>query len=59
MTIEKIRARDYARAAVTPMYSVLDLGRVRSLGIAPRPWREALVDYLQSTDSPVPRVASQ
>jgi dTDP-4-dehydrorhamnose reductase len=50
--IEKIAARDYARAAPTPMYSVLDLGRVRALGIEPRPWRDALADYLASDDRP-------
>lgn len=50
--IEKIRARDYARAAATPMYSVLDLSRARSLGVEPRPWPEALDDYLSSQDRP-------
>jgi len=46
LPIEKIGAKDYVRAARTPMYSVLDLTRVRSFGIEPRPWREALADHL-------------
>ncbi|MGH0036891.1 MAG: dTDP-4-dehydrorhamnose reductase [Myxococcota bacterium] len=50
--IERIGARDYVRAAPTPMYSVLDLGRARSFGVEPRPWREALADYLASDDRP-------
>jgi dTDP-4-dehydrorhamnose reductase len=58
VSIEKIRARDYGRAAPTPMYSVLDLGRVRALGVAPRPWRVALEDYLTSDDRPLAEKAA-
>jgi dTDP-4-dehydrorhamnose reductase len=39
---------DYASAAIRPAYSVLENTRLRELGIEqPRPWQEALTDYLQ------------
>lgn len=39
---------DYGAAALRPAYSVLANTRLQELGIEqPRPWQEALVDYLQ------------
>ena len=39
---------DYASPAMRPAYSVLDNRRLKELGIEqPRPWQEALTDYLQ------------
>jgi len=39
---------DYGSAAIRPAYSVLENRRLNELGIEqPRPWQEALADYLQ------------
>lgn len=51
--VDKIRAADYPRPATTPMYSVLDCSRAKSLGVELRPWREAVSEYLESDDTPV------
>jgi len=43
-----IPSRDYPTPARRPVYSVLDHAGLRALGIAsPRPWREALAEYLR------------
>jgi dTDP-4-dehydrorhamnose reductase len=43
-----ISSREYGAAARRPAYSVLEPAACRALGLAaPRPWREALVAYLQ------------
>lgn len=40
--LHPIASRDYPSAAVRPMYSVLDCGKMAALGIAPRPLEESL-----------------
>ncbi|MDD3310622.1 dTDP-4-dehydrorhamnose reductase [Pseudodesulfovibrio sp.] len=46
--VEPIPSRDYPTKAVRPAYSVLDLSRfIRTTGITPRHWREALRDYVR------------
>ena len=45
--VEAVPTSAYPTRAVRPAYSVLDLGRFREItGFAPRPWREALRDYV-------------
>ncbi len=50
--IEPLTTEALGLLAPRPRYSVLDLGKARALGIAPRPWREALAAYLASPDAP-------
>ena len=40
---------DYERAAAVPRWAVLDTSRSEGLGIAMRPWTEALSEYLDET----------
>lgn len=42
----RIAAAELARPARRPAYSVLDLSRIEAAGIANRPWRDALADFL-------------
>ena len=47
--LQAITSEQFGAAARRPKYSVLALDRYRSLGLPePRPWREALADYLTS-----------
>ncbi len=48
LEIERGTTAELNTAAVRPPYSVLDGSRAQSLGIALRPWQEALTDYLGS-----------
>jgi dTDP-4-dehydrorhamnose reductase len=41
--------------APRPRYSVLDLGKARAFGLAPRDWRAALAAYLASDEAPAAR----
>jgi dTDP-4-dehydrorhamnose reductase len=41
-----ITSAEFGAAARRPPYSVLSTAQLRSLGCAPRPWREALAEYL-------------
>jgi dTDP-4-dehydrorhamnose reductase len=45
--IEAITTAEYPRPAHRPTYSVLDTTRIRSLGFAPRSWRQPLRDMLE------------
>jgi dTDP-4-dehydrorhamnose reductase len=49
-SVESIRTEDFqGRPAARPAFSALDTGRFTELtGVLPRPWEEALVDYLQA-----------
>ena len=44
--IEAMRTADVPRPALRPARSVLDTSTIEALGIVPRPWTEALDDYL-------------
>ncbi|MEZ4218298.1 MAG: dTDP-4-dehydrorhamnose reductase [Myxococcota bacterium] len=48
LAIDRARTADLALPAPRPAYSVLDVARAAALGVALRPWREALVAYLAS-----------
>ncbi|MDP8904240.1 MAG: dTDP-4-dehydrorhamnose reductase [Chloroflexota bacterium] len=43
-----ISGLDFVRASTPPAWGVLDSWRASSLGVAIRPWREALADYLSA-----------
>lgn len=47
-SIESARLIDFPSLAKRPNYSVLDLTKISTI-ISPRPWREALKDYLHET----------
>ena len=49
--IEPLTTEALGLPAPRPRYSVLDLSKARALGIALRPWREALAAYLASPDA--------
>jgi dTDP-4-dehydrorhamnose reductase len=51
--VERIRTRDLGLPAERPAFSVLDCSKAFALGIAMRPWREAVRAYLHSADSPL------
>lgn len=53
VAIDRIKSADLQTGAPRPAWSVLDTARAEGLGIVPRPWREAVGDYLASPDSPV------
>lgn len=50
--VAHITTADYAKnktpLAKRPMRSILDLSKIEYTGIIPRPWREALADYLRT-----------
>jgi dTDP-4-dehydrorhamnose reductase len=48
--IERIATAELGLPAERPRYSVLDVSRAARLGVALRPWREALAAYLASPD---------
>ncbi|HEU4429663.1 MAG TPA: dTDP-4-dehydrorhamnose reductase [Myxococcota bacterium] len=50
--IQPLTTDELALPAPRPRYSVLDLGKARALGLAPRDWRAALAAYLASEDAP-------
>ena len=50
--IEPLTTEQLGLPAPRPAYSVLDLGKAKSLGVTPRPWREALAAYLAGPDAP-------
>ena len=51
--INPISSAEYPQKAVRPAYSVLDCsGLVRATGITPRPWPQALREYIYATLSP-------
>jgi len=53
LAVERIRTGDLTLAAARPAWSVLDCSRAEALGVALRPWGEALEAYLRSPDSPL------
>ena len=53
--IDRIKTADLQTDAPRPAWSVLDTARAEALGIRPRPWREAVSDYLASPASPLRR----
>jgi len=55
LEVQPIRTRDLELAAPRPAWSVLDCSKAQALGVAPRPWREAVRAYLRSEDSPLRR----
>jgi len=50
--IQPLTTEELGLPAPRPRYSVLDLGKARALGVAPRDWRAALAAYLASPDAP-------
>jgi dTDP-4-dehydrorhamnose reductase len=44
--VEPVPATEFPTAARRPPYSVLDTGKARALGVAMRPWRAALREYI-------------
>jgi dTDP-4-dehydrorhamnose reductase len=55
--VERIRTRDLDLPAERPAFSVLDCSKAEALGVAMRPWREAVRAYLHSADSPLAHTA--
>jgi dTDP-4-dehydrorhamnose reductase len=53
LPIERIATADLSLPAPRPAWSVLDCGKAERLGVALRPWREAVADYLRSEGSPL------
>jgi dTDP-4-dehydrorhamnose reductase len=49
VALEPVSHADYERAASVPRWAVLDTSRSEGLGIAMRPWTEALSQYLDET----------
>ena len=48
VSVQAVTSREYAAAAHRPAYSVLSMENLSRLGISPpRPWQDALSDYLQ------------
>lgn len=56
--IDPVPTGTFATAAQRPAYSVLDCDRARKLGVALRPWTEALTGYLAGPDRPSPLIVS-
>jgi dTDP-4-dehydrorhamnose reductase len=55
--IEPLTTQQLGLPAPRPAYSVLDLGKVKGFGLAPRPWREALAAYLASPEAKAGRAS--
>lgn len=53
LAIEKIKTADLTLPAKRPLFSALDCTKAASIGVALRPWPEALADYLKSSASPL------
>ncbi len=51
--IERIATSDLTTDAVRPAWSVLDISRAASHGVAPRSWQDAAAAYLDSDHSPL------
>lgn len=52
IAIDPVPTGTFPTAAPRPAYSVLDCSRARTLGVALRPWTEALAGYLAGPDRP-------
>ncbi len=52
LAVEPVATGAFPTAARRPAYSVLDCSRAQALGIALRPWTEALAGYLTGPDRP-------
>jgi len=59
ITIDPVPSSTFETAAPRPSYSVLNCDRATRLGIALRPWNEALASYLSGPDVPVSLLADQ
>jgi dTDP-4-dehydrorhamnose reductase len=46
LEIQPVKTVDFPLPAQRPLYTVLDCGRARALGVALRPWQDAVRDYL-------------
>lgn len=53
LPIERIGTKELDLPAPRPAYSVLDCGKAERLGVALRPWREAVRDHLRAECSPL------
>jgi dTDP-4-dehydrorhamnose reductase len=53
LAIDRIRTQDLRLPAPRPAYSVLDCSKAEGLGVDLRGWREALLAYLRSPDTPL------
>jgi dTDP-4-dehydrorhamnose reductase len=58
LAIDRTRTVDNPRPAPRPAYSVLDCSRAASSGVVLRPWREALVAYLETPEGRALREAA-
>lgn len=59
IAIDPVPSSTFETAAPRPSYSVLNCDRAARLGIALRPWNEALASYLSGPDVPVSLLADQ
>jgi len=50
LAIDRATTEEMAFPAARPRFSVMDCGRIAGEGVPVRPWREALVEYLESAD---------
>ncbi len=57
--IERIATDELSLPAPRPRFSALDCSRARDLGIRLRIWRDALIAYLRSPESPLARRGAQ
>lgn len=56
--IDPVATSSFRTPAPRPAYSVLDCHRARTLGVALRPWQEALTGYLAGPDRPTPLIST-
>lgn len=59
IAIDPVPSSAFETAAPRPAYSVLNCDRAAQLGIALRPWNEALASYLSGPDVPTELLAAQ